>query len=241
MKLGVVITTYQKPDGTTPILLKRALDSIKNQSYQDYILVVIGDKYEDNSELESICNLFNFGDKLVLKNLPYAKERDKYPMGSKELWSAGGVNARNTGIDICQELGINYICHLDHDDYWHPQHLEIINHSLNLTQDAVIINTCSTYFNSHLPGIKLTNEITPSTIKPGALIHSSACIDFNKIPFRYRDVFEETGKEFAADADFWGRVGKYIIELNLKTYKISTLTCYHPTEGDTLKQKKIII
>jgi hypothetical protein len=55
------------------------------------------------------------------------------------------------GIDIGLELGLEYICHLDHDDYWHPQHLEIINYTIENTQDASFINTCSTYFDSYLP------------------------------------------------------------------------------------------
>ena len=35
MKLGILIATYQKSDGSTPFLLKRAIESIKNQSHQD--------------------------------------------------------------------------------------------------------------------------------------------------------------------------------------------------------------
>ncbi len=182
MKIGIVITTYQKHDGSTPTILKRAIDSIKNQSHQDYTLIIIGDKYDDNGEFESICHSADLGDKIVFKNLPYAKEREKYPMGSKELWSSGGVNARNYGVNLGLELGLEYICHLDHDDYWHPQHLEIINYAIEVTKDAAVINTCSTYFDSYLPMVELTNEITPIEIKPGGLIHSSVCINHKIFP-----------------------------------------------------------
>ena len=238
MKLGIIITTYQKPDGTTPAILKRALDSVKDQTYQDYVLVVIGDRYDDDVEFQHICNSIGLNDKIICVNLPHAKEREKYPIGSRELWASGGVNARNEGINICLNEGLEYICHLDHDDYWHPQHLEVINYTIEITKDPVIINTCSTYFNSHLPNTELTNEITPSEIKPGTIIHSSACINHKKLPLKYRDVFDETGKECAADADFWVRAGEYAKQNGLKSYKISSLTCYHPTEGDTLKQKQ---
>lgn len=241
MKLGILITTYQKSDGSTPEILTRAIESIKNQTYQDYTLIIIGDKYDDNNEFEIICRNAGLGDKLVFKNLPYAKEREKYPLGSKELWSSGGVNARNLGIDMGLELGLEYLCHLDHDDYWHPQHLEIINHTIESTQDASVIHTCSTYFNSYLPLIELTNEIHPTEIKPGGLIHSAACINHKLIPLYYRDVFEETGKECAADADMWIRVGEYVKQNNLKTYIISSLTCFHPTEGDTYQTNQNMI
>lgn len=241
MKLGILITTYQKLDGSTPDLLKRAIDSIKNQTHQDYTLIVIGDKYEDNSEFESICHSFNLGNKLIFKNLPYAKEREKYPLGSKELWSSGGVNARNYGVNLSLELGLEYICHLDHDDYWHPQHLEVINYTIETTQDASVIHTCSTYFNSHLPAVELTNEIYPTEITPGGLIHSSACINHKLIPLKYRDMFEETGKEHAADADMWARIGEFTKQNNLKTYRITSLTCFHPTEGDTYQMNQNMI
>ena len=234
MKLGIVITTYQKPDGSTPSLLTKALDSIKKQTHRDYLVVVVGDRYDDASEFERICNSADLGDRITYKNLPDAKEREKYAPGTKELWSAGGVNARNIGIDICLESGIDYVCHLDHDDFWHPQHLEVINHTIEITEDAMVVNTCSTYFDTYLPTIELQNEITPSHIRPGSIIHSAACINHRAIPLRYRDVYEETGTEFAADADMWQRMREYVDLHDLKTYKISTLTCYHPTEGDTL-------
>jgi hypothetical protein len=231
MKLGIVINTYQKSDGSTPKLLTRAVDSIKTQTHHDYVLIIVGDKYEDGVEFQDMCDSFALGDKLVYENLPFAVERDKYPMGSKELWSAGGVNALNYGIELALSLGLSYICRLDHDDYWHPQHLEIINHTIEATGNAPFIHTCSTYFNTHLPRVELTNEIQPTQIKPGGLIHSSVCVNFKQIPLRYRDVFEETGQEFPADADMWVRIGNYIKENTLKSYQITSLTCFHPTEN----------
>ena len=235
MKIGVIVITYQKLDGSSPSLLKRAIDGIKNQTHQDYTLIVIGDKYEDDDEFKSICNDPDLKGKIIFENLPYAKERDKYALGSKELWSSGGVNARNYGIDLGLELGLEYICHLDHDDYWHPQHLELINYTIENIPDVSVVNTCATYFDSHLPQVALTNEVVASEVKPGGFIHSSVCINHKKIPLKYRDVFEETGKEFASDADMWGRMGIFIKENNLKTYLIKSLTCFHPTEGETHK------
>jgi acetyltransferase-like isoleucine patch superfamily enzyme len=230
MKLGIIIATYQRFDGSTPTLLKRAIESVKDQTHQDYTLIVIGDKYEDNNEFENICNSAGLKDKIVYKNLPYAKEREKYPIGSQELWSSGGVNACNYGIELGLKLGLTYICHLDHDDYWHPQHLEIINYAIEETKDASFINTCSTYFNSYIPTVELTNEIIPSQVKPGGCVHSSVCINHKDIPLKYRDVYEETGKEYAADADLWIRIGKFASDNNLKTYQITSLTCFHPSE-----------
>jgi len=230
MTIGVVITTYQKSDRSTPSLLKRAIESVKLQTYQDYTLIIIGDKYEDNNEFESICNSEDLNSNIIYKNLLNAKEREKYPIGSQELWSSGGVNARNYGICLGLDLGLEYICALDHDDYWHPQHLEIIAHIIKLTVDPAFIYTCGTYFNIYLPNVPLTNEIVQKLPVAGQTIHSSTCINVKKIPLLYRDVFEETGKCEPADADMWHRVSDYIKINNLKSYLITSLTCFHPTE-----------
>jgi acetyltransferase-like isoleucine patch superfamily enzyme len=231
MKLGIIITTYQRPNGSTPEVLKRAIESIKNQTHQDFFLIIIGDKYNNNDEFEYLCTLHEeLKDKIYYENLPFAKEREKYAIGSKELWSSGGTYAYNYGIDVALKHGLTYVCHLDHDDYWHPQHLEIINHVINETKDASIVYTCSTYFSTYLPKVELKNTIELSDVIPGNVIHSAVCINHKDIPLKYRDVYEETGTEYAADGDYWKRVSVYMKEKNLKTYLATSLTCFHPTE-----------
>ena len=56
MKLGIVIATYQRKDGTTPFFLQKALDSIFSQTYQNFKIFLIGDKYEDNEEFVNIIS-----------------------------------------------------------------------------------------------------------------------------------------------------------------------------------------
>ena len=125
--IGISIPTYQRKDGTTPFLLSRALESVKNQSYQDYKVFLIGDDYKDKKEFIKLASSIIPSNKIYFENLPIAIERNKYPTSSKQLWCSGGVNARNYIIDLALSDNINYLCPLDHDDYWHPQHLEFIN------------------------------------------------------------------------------------------------------------------
>lgn len=230
MKIGVVIITYKKPDGSTFELLKRTLNSVKNQTYNDYHVILIGDKYDDNNEFEIISNLIIPKDKIYYENLSYAKERDKYLLGSTELWYCGGANARNYGVDVALKLGLNYICHLDHDDYWGPNHLQLISDTINTHDSPAFIYACATHQNSFLPRVELTNKIIEHLPVPCNLIHSSVCINYKLITLRYRDVLEETGFGYPSDADLWDRISKYIIENNLKSYLITTITTYHPTE-----------
>ncbi len=228
--LGIVITTYQRSDNTTPQLISRTIESIEQQSYSNFIVFIIGDNYIDNDEFEHICKNTKLQNKIIYENLSYAKERDTYPIGSKELWCSGGVNARNHGIDLALQHNLSYVCHLDHDDYWHPQHLEIINHAIKQT-NAALVHTCATYFDKHLPHVPLSNTIVKTLIRGGNCIHSSVCINHNAINLRYRDVYAETGNCQPADADLWDRIREYCILNNLETYLITSLTCFHPNEG----------
>ena len=232
MKLSIVISTYQREDKSTPFYLKRALDCIFNQTHQDFKIYVIGDKYEDNNEFFEICSSYD-QDKLYFENLPVAKERDKYGKGWA-LWSYGGVNAINYGIDKSLNDGNSYICHLDHDDVWNPNHLEMINDCINKT-DADWICTKSVYLNPNkiLPNVYgLENEYIKFLPGYARLIHSSVCVNFKTIPLRYRDIFDETGVVgLPADGDLWERCATHIKDNDLKSYCINTVTSSHNEEG----------
>jgi glycosyltransferase involved in cell wall biosynthesis len=49
-ELAIVIPTYRRVDNTTPYYLTKALTSIKDQTYQNYKVFLIGDHYDDNDE-----------------------------------------------------------------------------------------------------------------------------------------------------------------------------------------------
>jgi len=231
MKLGIVISTYQKPNGQTPTLLTRALNSIKSQTHQDYKVFLIGDKYNDEDEFIKLSTSIIDSDKIFYQNLPNALEREKYPLGSQQLWCSGGVNAINYGLKKCFKDGIEYVCHLDHDDYWGEEHLEIINKIIEDKNKPSFIYTCGTFHNTYLPNIPLISQPHPLSPVPCKTIHSSTCMNIFSIPLRYRDLFQEEGIIAPSDADLWGRISQYISDNNLSSYVYSQITCFHPTEG----------
>jgi glycosyltransferase involved in cell wall biosynthesis len=233
MKIGIIIPTYQKIDGTTPLLLTRALKSIKNQTHNNYEVFLIGDKYENNNEFVELANSIIDTDKIYYENLLTAVEREKYPIGSHQLWCAGGVNASNYGIKIAKNRGLTYICHLDHDDYWEIDHLESIANVIKTDPDAAFICTCATYYNTYLPAVSLNESIIHHLPIPGGVIHSSVCINHMLIPLLYRDVYAEELKVEPSDADMWTRMSAFLRENNLvnHSYLVTKLTCYHPTEN----------
>jgi len=225
MKLAIVIPTYQRKDNTTPKYLKRALLSIKEQTNQDYMVYLIGDHYEDDAEFNDLATSIIDSDKIKYVNLPNAVEREKYAIGDKKLWASGGVNASNIGIELAIKDGYEFICHLDHDDWWGSDHLELINKKTD--EGYVIITTMGEHFNDNALPKNSTNPYYP---KSSNLLHSTTCVNFKEIPLRYRDVYAEDGRVYASDADLWDRLSPYMIENNKLGYLIEKITCFHEKE-----------
>lgn len=231
MKFGIVIATYRRADKKTPFYLNRTLDSILKQTFQNYKVFLIGDNYDNNDEFNEFGLNFDTN-KFYSENLPIAIERKKYYNEKRKLWCSGGCNASNYGIDIALSENIDYICRLDHDDWWETTHLE--NFKLLIeTHKPDWMCSKSNHIKGVLPDIN-DNELYIKYIpKPGNLIKSSTCINQKTIPLRSRDVFAETGKIVPGDADLWDRMGKYIKDSNLKSYLINQITCNHIEEGYT--------
>lgn len=230
MKIAIGIPTYKRADGTTPMYLTRALESVLSQTHQDFKIFLIGDDYEDQEEFERLASIVP-ADKIHAENLDVAVERSKYPVGSKELWCSGGVNAYNRAIDLCLESGYDYMCHLDHDDYWSNNHLELIANVIAEKQNPACVYTCSSHINSQiLPNVQLKNTVIESIPAPFNTVHSSICVNHRMIPLRYRDVLAETGTIMEADVDMLQRMRRFILQKVLNSYLITTQTCFHLLE-----------
>lgn len=230
MKLSVLIPTYYRRDGSTSKYLKRALDSVFNQTHQDFKIYLIGDRYEKTDEINDIVSSYP-KEKLYFVNLEFAKERDFYT-DKKAIWSYGGVNATNTGVDISMSEGNNYICHLDHDDYWSETHLQLINECIEKTNSDWVCTKSHYIHNIIFPNVQSNDFFVDYLPVPERLIHSSVCMNFKTIPLKYRDIFAETGVVgLPSDADLWKRCNEFIRNNNLKSTLINEITCYHLDEG----------
>jgi len=97
-KVSVVIPTYNRAH-----LIRRAIESVLNQTYQDFEIIVVDDGSTDNTEKV----VRSFED----KRIRYIRhERNK-----------GYPKALNTGITVARG---EYIAFLDDDDEWLPTKLE---------------------------------------------------------------------------------------------------------------------
>jgi glycosyltransferase involved in cell wall biosynthesis len=223
--IGIVIATYPRPDGKTPFFLNRALKSIEEQIYKDYKVFIIGDGYPGD-ELTGIISKYS---KIVCFNLSYSVERVKYKFGDYKLYCSGGVTPIVIGItEALKEC--EYICHLDHDDWWEPNHLFLI--SKVLLKNPFFVCTLSTYKSNEVrPLIKTRKIFTEYYPEPYGIVPSSTCIKYSETSLRSRDVFQATGKAVPADADLWERLTKEMKAKGRIGIAINTVTCHHDTEG----------
>jgi hypothetical protein len=232
MKIAIVIPTYKKSDGSSKFYLTRALESIKKQSFKDYKVFLIGDKYDDNEELNQISKIID-NEKIIVNNLSYAYERDKYINNPDVLWTCGGVNAVNIGISMALNEGFEYIAHLDHDDYWYDNHLYEINNVITNKQNVGFVYTLSKFINDTiLPRLENNGEIVYSLPKHSNLVHSSTCINFKKLKARYRNMFEEFSMVYPSDAALWNELNTELKVNNINSFLIKKITCVHDKENE---------
>ncbi|MFI3236460.1 MAG: glycosyltransferase family 2 protein [Lachnospiraceae bacterium] len=99
--VSVVIPTYKR-DRT----LKRAIESVLNQTYEYLEIIVVDDNHKGSIEREKV--------EQIMENYS-SDERILYIQNETNL---GGSGARNAGIDIAKGM---YIAFLDDDDEYYPE------------------------------------------------------------------------------------------------------------------------
>ena len=217
MKLAILIPTYRKGNGEFKGQIEQCLNSIANQTHQEYKVYLIGDKYEDDSEFNDLSKIID-SSKIVAKNLPVAYERSKYT--GKKLWVSGGVYASNVGIDLALNDGYDYICHLDHDDMWSNNHLELISKTIDETN----ANFISTRSGAGWPAMQSTGYLTKWRPLPSKVFKSTTCLNYRHFNVKFRNMIEEQNQVYASDADMWGRINQLMIQKNEWGYVINEST-----------------
>ena len=115
-KFAIIVPNYNNDRGDYKgkSYLRNCIESILNQTYKDFNLIIIDDCSNDTS----IETIKSYKDKRIH---PIQNKRKKYNGGS-----------RNVGIEFAlQNLDFDYFCFLDSDDWWKDnQVLKTINDSL---------------------------------------------------------------------------------------------------------------
>lgn len=101
-KISIVVAVYNAEK-----TLKKCVDSLLNQTYNNIEIILVNDCSKDNSL--DICN-------------EYSKVNDNVKVISNER-NSGVSNTRNNGID--NSTG-EYICFVDSDDYVESNYIEVL-------------------------------------------------------------------------------------------------------------------
>ena len=148
-KFAVIIATYRRKNGTSYNNLLRVHKFLMNQTYQNFKVFLVGDDYDNQEEFDKIVSLFP-QDKIFSynNNISY---RTAYFKIAYNKWCVGGILARNIGIKQAVKEEYKYYLHLDDDDIWTNNHIEIINNTITDFPEVDFIVNKSKYKNSTLP------------------------------------------------------------------------------------------
>jgi len=111
---SIVVPLYNKEKSVS-----RAIESVLGQNYGNFELIIVNDGSTDKS-LDVVEKIKDERIKIIDKK------------------NGGVSSARNIGIENAKT---NWICFLDADDYWKPNHLEVIEELQNKYREGKIYST----------------------------------------------------------------------------------------------------
>ena len=176
------------------LLLKRAIDSALNQSFQDFELIII----DDGSNNDKQNQLLNYVKKHENK-ITYLRHKN---CGQSQSINRGVLNSEG-----------EYITILDADDEYKPNHLELCLQQMS--NNDLIASTTKTVVD------KDDDYYVPDKYDRNLLIHVDDCILFATL-FGKREVFTNLKFQsiYAADAYFYEAASKQykVKKIDLRTY-----------------------
>lgn len=190
----VTISVLMSVFNTEIELVKRAIESILNQDFQDFELIII----DDGSESETHIQLLEYVEK-ILHEVIYIRHTNR---GQSLSINRGILNSKG-----------KYIAILDADDEFKPNHLsacleELEDFDLIASTTDTIVDEEADYF-------------VPDKYDFDQLIHVDDCILFATL-FGKRKVFESIGfkSQYAADAHFFEQAAQRfkVKKVDLRTY-----------------------
>ena len=190
VKISVLMAVYN----TDFSYIKRAIDSVMCQDFQDFELIVIDDGSKNNDRTALLQYVEKYEDKIV-----YIRQRNH---GQSEAMNRGVLISSGTFITI-----------LDGDDEYKPHHLsaclkEVADVDLICSTTETIVDSNDDYY------VPDKDDLTK-------LIHLDETVLFGTL-FGRKKVFSSLSFKsgFAADADFYERANTLfnVKKVDLRTY-----------------------
>lgn len=208
-KISVIVPVYKVEP-----YLRRCIDSILAQTFEDFELILVDDGSPDGCP--AICD-------------EYAEKDNRIRVIHKE--NGGLSSARNAGIDwVFENSDSEWITFVDSDDWIHSEMLKILYNAV--IENDVHISVCDYYISTERKGIVNVSKIRMKKIGPEeAYVRRGGLIDmaWGKLCHRecFRTVRYPTGKIFE---DAWTMYKiffsvKAVVMINEKLY------CYFVNEN----------
>jgi hypothetical protein len=190
IKIGLCCPTYYRKNKSTKEKLLRCLNLIKNQSYQNFKLYLIGDCYDNNDEFKEICESFP-PEKIYYEN---REEHFRDKLVGIELWCLGGGGAMMRGIEKMYEDGCTYYFHIDDDEIWDLLHIETIVNGIINFPHADFLFTASHFLSREILPREQRGGLHYNNITRlgGNIVHSAQCFKLNTT----YNLFQEIKKKF---------------------------------------------
>lgn len=186
-KFSVIIPLYNKEHH-----IKNTIQSVLQQSFNDFELLIINDGSTDSS-------------------VPKVKEFTDSRIRLEHQENKGVSVARNNGIQLAKGT---YICFLDADDFWYPNFLETFNKLITKYSDCYVFSAAfevETKWNTFVSRYSITDTKEDLIVnffdasKKETVLWTS-CAVFHKSVFDNVGMFDATIK-IAQDTDLWIRIG----------------------------------
>ena len=252
IKFGIVLPTYKIKEDmgvnnarakyTNSIkVLTDSITSIKNQTYKNWVLYIVGDAYEGDQEVKDLLSSLLKPEQYKYHNLSKPGERDSN-ITAEEKRFTGGIAAMNKGLSMCKSDGLNYIARIDHDDKWKPNHLELIAKAYTQFPNTAFIftkarkkvdagNSDKTYF--FFPQKDKILDINNKGYVKGETAHASVSWRTDLTGnFKYRNVEDQKNTEpknketLPGDVDMFTRMMKHIKDKEYNYMYIPKLTTF---------------
>ncbi len=188
--ISVLMATYNTPFKMS----KRAINSVLNQDFKDFELIII----DDGSDFDTGNKLLEYAQNFENK-VSYFRHKNR-----------GQSNSINRGIRLCNS---HFISIIDADDEYKPNHLStclkaMTCHDLIATHTDTIVNGYEDYY-------------VPDKFNINKNIHVDDCILFATL-FGKAEVFKKNFFEnkYAADSEFYEQASKTykVAKLPTRTY-----------------------
>jgi glycosyltransferase involved in cell wall biosynthesis len=151
--VSIIIATYNRGR----LLVERTLPSIFDQTYQNFEVVVVGDRCIDNTPklLEQVSD-----PRVRFHDLP---KRGKYPHNPTDRWFVQGVAPRNKGLSLAKGKWLTWI---SDDDILLPNHFEsllrfaqkgnyeFVSAAYTFEKNGMIVTQDASNFNPRIGGMQ---------------------------------------------------------------------------------------